>query len=81
MSQKRWTIAVSSETDLSVKKFLATNGKGGRGELARFVEDAVHAYLFELTVGEVKAANAGVSEEELAALVDEAVEWARNGSK
>lgn len=77
MSQIRWSIAVSPETDLSVKDFLAANGKEGRGELARFVEESVQAYLFEQTIGQVKAANAGVPEQDLAALVDDAVEWAR----
>jgi hypothetical protein len=81
VSRIRWKIAVSPETDLSVKDFLAARGKEGKGELARFVEEAVQAYLFEHTVGLVKSANAEVPEEELAALADDAVEWARNGGE
>jgi hypothetical protein len=81
MSRIRWSIVVSPEKDLAVKDFLAASGKEGKGEMARFVEEAFQAYLFEHTVGRVKSANAGVHEVELAALVDEAVEWARNGSE
>ncbi len=72
------------EIALSVKNFLATSGKDAKGELGRLVEDAVHAWLVELTVGQVKAANAGVADDEqaeLAHLADEALEWARNGGK
>lgn len=79
MSQVLWTIDVSPETDLSVKGFLAVNGKGGQGELARFVEDAVHAYLFDLAVRQVKAASADKSDDESTALADAAAVCARSG--
>ena len=78
MSQIRWNIAVSPDTDLSLRMFLASQGGGRKGDLSRFIEEAVRAHILELTAEQVKAANASVHEGELAAMVDEAVEWARN---
>lgn len=78
MSQIRWNIAVSPDTDQSLRMFLATQGGGRKGDLSRFIEAAVRAHILELTAEQVKAANVSVSEDELAVMVDEAVEWARN---
>lgn len=77
MSQIRWHVAVSPDTDKSLRTFLENQGGIRRGEVSRFVEEAVRAHIFELTVQQAKAANANVSESELDAIVDEAVEWAR----
>lgn len=78
MSQIRWNIAVSPETDQSLRMFLASQGGGRKGDLSRFIEEAVRAHILELTAEQVKTANAAVSEEDLTAMVDEAVLWARN---
>lgn len=78
MSQIRWNIAVSPDTDQSLRMFLASQGGGRKGDLSRFIEEAVRAHILELTAEQVKAANAGVSEGELSAIVDEAVQWASN---
>lgn len=78
MSQIRWNIAVSAETDQSLRMFLASQGGGRKGDLSRFIEEAVRAHILELTAEQVKVVNAGVSEGELSAIVDEAVQWARN---
>lgn len=78
MNTRRWNIAVSSDTDQSLRMFLASQGGGRKGDLSRFVEEAVRAHILELTAEQAKAANAEVSEENLAAVVAEAVQWARN---
>jgi len=78
MSQIRWNIAVSSDTDQSLRMFLAGQGGGRKGDLSRFIEEAVRAHILELTAEQVKTANAGASESEMTALVEEAVQWARN---
>lgn len=78
MSQIRWNIAVSPDTDQSLRMFLASQGGGRKGDLSRFIEEAVRAHILELTAEQVKMANAGVSEDDLTAMVDEAVQWARN---
>lgn len=77
MSAVRWNIAVSPKTDQSLRMFLAAQGGGRRGELSRFIEEAVRAHILELTAGQVKAANANVSEDNLENIVAEAVQWAR----
>ena len=73
MSTVRWNLAVSSDTDQSVRMFLASQGGGRKGDLSRFIEQAVRAYIFERAVDQAKAANAHVSEADLAAIVDEAI--------
>jgi predicted glycosyltransferase len=77
MNTVRWNIAVSPDTDQSVRMFLASQGGGHKGDLSRFIEEAVRAYLFERAVNQAKKAAADMSEEELNALIDEAVQWAR----
>ncbi|MBV8061268.1 MAG: ribbon-helix-helix domain-containing protein [Alphaproteobacteria bacterium] len=78
MSTVRWNIAVSPDTDQSLRMFLASQGGGRKGDLSRFIEEAVRAHILELTAEQAKAANAGVNEADLAAIVQESVQWARN---
>jgi len=77
MSTVRWNVAVSADTDQSVRMFLAAQGGGRKGDLSRFIEEAVRARLFEQAVEQAKAATAGMGEAELNDLIDEAVQWAR----
>jgi hypothetical protein len=74
----RWNIAVSSDTDQALRMFLVNQGGGRKGDLSRFVEEAVRSHILELTADQVKTANAGISEDDLSAIVEEAIEWARN---
>lgn len=78
MDQIRWNIAVSPDTDQSLRMFLASQGRGRKGDLSRFIEEAVRAHILELTAEQVKSANAGVTEGEMTAIVEEALQWARN---
>ena len=78
MASVRWNVAVSADTDQSVRIYLAGGGRGRKGELSKFIEEAVRSHLLELTVEDAKAANAGVKETDLAAIVATAVQWARN---
>lgn len=78
MSSVRWNIAVSPDTDQSVRMFLAAQGGGRKGDLSRFIEQAVRSYLFDQAVGQAKGTAADMSEEDLSALIDEAVQWARH---
>ena len=77
METVRWNLAISPEVDRSVRMFIAAQGGGRKGDLSRFIEEAVRAYLFEQAVAQSKAAAADMAEAELDALVDEAVRWAR----
>ncbi len=76
MSNVRWNIAVSPDTDQSVRMFLASQGGGRKGDLSRFIEKAVRTYIFERAAEEAKATNANVSEADLTAIINEAVQWA-----
>jgi hypothetical protein len=78
MNSVRWNIAVSPDMDQSVRMFIAAQGGGRKGDLSRFIEEAVRAYLLDQAVGQAKAAAAGMSETELSDLIDEAVQWARH---
>ena len=77
MDTVRWNISVSPDTDQSVRMFLASRGGGRKGDLSRFIEEAVRAYLFEQAVEQAKAATTDMDEAELNDLIDEAVQWAR----
>jgi len=77
MTAIRWNITVPPDMDQSVRMFLAAQGGARKGDLSRFIEQAVRNYLFERTVEQAKTANANVSEAEMDAIIDEAVQWAR----
>lgn len=77
MNSVRWNIAVSPDTDQSVRMYLAAQGGGRKGDLSRFIEEAVRAHLLELSAEQAKMANVNVSEADLMAIVTEAVQWAR----
>lgn len=77
MNSVRWNIAVSLDTDQSVRMFIAAQGGGRKGDLSKFIEEAVRSYMFERAVEQTKAATAGINENDMASLIDEAVRWAR----
>lgn len=77
MNTVRWNIAVSPDVDQSVRMFIAAQGGGRKGDLSRFIEEAVRSYLFEQAVEQAKSAASGMGENELNDLIDEAVQWAR----
>ena len=80
MKSVRWTIAVSPDTDQSVRMFLAAQGGGHKSDLSRFIEEAVRAYLFERAVEQAKSATARMGETQVNDLIDEAIHWARDQS-
>jgi hypothetical protein len=63
---------VSKETDIALRTFLAQRGLK-KGDLSRFVEDAVRWQVFNRTVRSVRERNAGFAPDELATAVDEAL--------
>ena len=77
MATTRWNLAVSAETDQALRMFLASQGGGRKGDLSRFVEEAVRAHIMELSAEDAKVSNASISEADLTAMVDEALDWAR----
>ena len=77
MAMTRWNVAVSMDTDRSLRLFLADKGEGRKGSLSQFIEESVRAHILELTAEKVKLKNAHLSEENLSAIVQEAIEWSR----
>ena len=74
----RWTIKVSRETDLSLRSYLGAQGMK-KGDLSRFVEEAVRWRVLDRTVQRLKDRNQDLRPEELEALIDEAVAEVRKG--
>ena len=73
----RWNIKVSKSTDVAVRTLLAQKGLK-KGDLSKFIEDAVKWRLFNQTVDEVREAFVDVPTDELHNIIDEAVASVRN---
>jgi hypothetical protein len=76
----RWTIKVSKETDLSLRTLLGAQGMK-KGDLSKFVEDAVRWRVFDRRVQALKDRNQDVPEAELRAAIDQAVREVRKARK
>jgi hypothetical protein len=72
----RWNIKVSKETDLTLRTFLGAQGMK-KGDLSKFIEEAVRWRVFHRTVQDIKALNAGPDPAELQRTIDEAVREVR----
>lgn len=72
----RWTISVSKETDVALRTFLARSGLK-KGNLSKFVADAVRWRLFELNANAGRATNADVPSEEIEDSIEEALKEVR----
>ena len=78
VTMSRWNLSIPEETDRTVRTFLARNG-GKKGDLSRFVDDAVRRRVFDLTVSQVKQRNAESDQREILDLIDDEVSAARAG--
>ncbi len=72
----RWNIKVSKETDLTLRTYLGAHGMK-KGDLSKFIEEAVRWRIFNRTVQDIKARNADIGPDELQALIDDAVREVR----
>ena len=72
----RWNIKVSKQTDLTLRTYLGSQGMK-KGDLSKFIEQAVRAHVFHRTVEDMKARNAGSDPDEMQALIDDAVREVR----
>ena len=72
----RWNIKVSRETDLTLRTFLGARGMK-KGDLSKFIEEAVRWRVFDRTVQDIKAHNADADADELQSLIDQAVSEVR----
>ncbi len=72
----RWNIKVSKETDLTLRTYLGSQGMK-KGDLSKFIEEAVRWRVFHRTVQDIKAQNADADTDELQGLIDNAVREVR----
>ena len=72
----RWNIKVSKETDLTLRTYLDSQGMK-RGDLSKFIEDAVRWRVLHRTVQDIRARNVDTDPDEIQRIVDEAVSEVR----
>ncbi len=72
----RLTITWSKDADHALRTFLGSQGMK-KGDLSKFIEEAVRWRIFHQTVREARASFADVSPDELQKMIDAAVEDAR----
>jgi len=72
----RWSLSIPEKTDRAVRTFLARTG-GKKGDLSRFVDEAVRRRVFDLTVREIKDRNARYDQQEILDLIGEDVDATR----
>lgn len=72
----RWTIQVDDKTDRAVRTHIARNG-GRKGDLSKFVEQAVRKAVFWQTVDAAREFNKDVDPQEIEAAVDAALDEVR----
>jgi len=68
----RLTITLSKQADLALRSFLGAHGMK-KGDLSKFIEEAVRWRIFNQTVRETREAFADVPADELQKMIDEAV--------
>lgn len=73
----RWTIKVSPDTDLSLRTFLGAQGMK-KGDISKFVEDAVRWRMLDRTVQGIKDRNQDIRPEDLNSIIDRAVSSVRS---
>jgi hypothetical protein len=74
----RWTLSISHDTDVALRTFLAQSGLK-KGDLSRFVDDAVQWRLMKLNITQARARNAHLRPAEVESAVDQALREVRAG--
>ena len=72
----RLTITWSKQVDLALRSYLGAQGMK-KGDLSKFIEEAVRWRIFHQTVQQTRKAFADVPPDELQKMIDEAVDDAR----
>ncbi len=72
----RLTISWSKQADLALRSFLGAQGMK-KGDISKFIEEAVRWRIFHQTVREARAAFADVPPDDLQKMIDEGVEEVR----
>lgn len=72
----RLTITWSKEADLALRSYLGAQGMK-KGDISKFVEEAVRWRIFHQTVQQARKAFSDVGPDELQKMIDEAVDEVR----
>jgi hypothetical protein len=72
----RLTISWSKQTDFALRSFLGIQGMK-KGDISKFIEEAVRWRIFHDTVSEARQAFADVSPDKLQKMIDQGVEDVR----
>jgi len=72
----RWSVKVSNETDLTLRTYLGSQGMK-KGDLSRFIEEAVRRRVLQCTIQDIRARNADADPDEIQRIVDDAVSEVR----
>ncbi len=75
-STTRWTVSVSRDTDMAVRALLTRRGMK-KGDLSKYIEDAVKWRLLDQTLAEAREGFADMTPEALDTLIDEALTASR----
>ena len=77
LNPARWSLSVSQVTDASLREYLGAQGMK-KGDLSRFVEEAVRWRMFDNTVQTIKQRNADQDPAALQAMIDQALDAVRH---
>lgn len=72
----RWTVKISRDADISVRSYLARKGMK-KGDLSKFIEEAVRWRVFDQTVAETKASHLGLPAADIESAINEALSAVR----
>jgi len=72
MSNTRWSVVIPEDTDRALRSYLARKGTK-KGDLSRFVDEAVLSRLFELTVEDVKERNRAYAKKDILEAIEDAL--------
>ena len=72
MSNTRWSVVIPEDTDRALRSYLARKGTK-KGDLSRFVDEAVLSRLFELTVEDVKERNQAYAQKDILEAIEDAL--------
>ncbi len=72
----RWSVSVPRTTDVAVRSFLASRGRK-KGDLSKFIEDAVKWRLLDQSMSEARAGFADLPSDVVETLATEAVTTVR----
>jgi len=72
----RWSLVVSKQTDLDLRTLLGAQGMK-KGDLSRFIEDAVRRRVLQCTIQDIRERNADADPDEIQHIIDVAVSEVR----